>query len=125
MLSKTRLVLGDWNAICDSCGVKFKASQLQKQWDGLMVCKRCFEVRHPLDFVEGVPDDQSVAWARPEQEDSFISNMTRNGANFSFTELRISTPDGSVVATTANVASAQDGTSGIINANTITYSKPF
>ena len=25
---------GDWLAICDSCGRKFKASQLRERWDG-------------------------------------------------------------------------------------------
>ena len=122
---KTRLVLGDWNSICDRCGFKLKASELQREWNGLMVCERCFEPRHPLDFVEGIPDDQSVAWTRPEQDDYFGVDATRDGANFTFRELRISTPDSNVVATTSNVANALDGTNGNIVANTITYSQPF
>lgn len=66
------LKLGDWNAICDSCGRKFKASQLRKRWDGFMVCKDDWEPRHPQDFVRAVPDRQAVPWVRPEPEDIFI-----------------------------------------------------
>lgn len=68
-----KLVLGDWNAICDVCGFKYKASQLKKRWDGFMVCPEDWEVRHPQDFVRSKPDDQSVPWTRPEPTDTFIS----------------------------------------------------
>ena len=64
---------GDWNAICDVCGFKFKASQLRRRWDGFMVCKKDFEYRHPQDFVRGVQDDQSVAFTRPEAADVFLN----------------------------------------------------
>ena len=57
--------LGDWNAICDSCGFKFKASKLRRRWDGMMVCPTDFETRHPQDLLRGRRDSQSVPWARP------------------------------------------------------------
>ena len=62
------LVVGQWNAVCDRCGFKFKSGDLRKEWTGNMVCRDCFEVRHPQDFVKGVPDNQNVAWTRPETE---------------------------------------------------------
>lgn len=72
-----KLIIGDWNVICDQCGVKRKASQVTKRWDGLMVCKTevrpgCFEHRHPQDFVRTVIDNQSVPFTRPEPADTFI-----------------------------------------------------
>jgi len=60
------LVLGDWNARCDRCGFKFKASDLRKTWDNLYVCKDDWEERHPQDFLRGVPDNPSVPWTRPD-----------------------------------------------------------
>lgn len=66
------LRLGDWNAICDVCGFKFKASQLRKRWDNLMVCKQDWEPRHPQDYIHGFEDNSAVPWARPEPEDYFI-----------------------------------------------------
>jgi hypothetical protein len=60
---------GDWNAICDVCGFKFKASQLRRRWDGFMVCSEDYEERHPQDLLRVRPDRQSVPWVRPEPED--------------------------------------------------------
>ena len=63
---------GDWDAICDSCGRKFKASKLKKRWDGLMVCHQDWEPRQPQDFVRGVSDPQLVPWVRDEATDNFV-----------------------------------------------------
>lgn len=66
------LIDGDWNAICDSCGRKFKASQLKLRWDGFRVCKDDWEPRHPQDFVRGVKDIQKTSWIRSQTPDIFI-----------------------------------------------------
>lgn len=71
-MPRNHLVLGDYNAICDVCGLKFKASNLRKDWRGLMVCSNDFEQRHPQDFLRVRADDPSVPWARPEPEDVFV-----------------------------------------------------
>ncbi len=73
-MKKTTYKKGDWNAICDVCGFKFKASQLRKRWDGMRVCQADWEPRHPQDSLKGRPDRQSVAWTRPEAEDQDIIN---------------------------------------------------
>jgi hypothetical protein len=70
---KNYLKLGDWNAICDSCGRKFKASMLQKRWDGLMVCKEDWELRHPQDFLRVQKEKIATEWSRKEAPDMFIS----------------------------------------------------
>jgi hypothetical protein len=64
---------GDWNAICETCGFQYKASELKKTWDGKMVCSKDWEPRHPQEFVRGVVDKQSVPWTRPEPDDVFTS----------------------------------------------------
>jgi hypothetical protein len=63
---------GDWNAICDSCGFKFKAFQLKKRWDGLMVCSKDYETRHPQELLKVQEERISVPYVRPEAEDTFI-----------------------------------------------------
>ena len=68
---------GNWIADCDVCGRTYKASQLLQRWDGLMCCPDDWEIRHPQDFVRGVPDNMSVPWSRPESSDSFIFICTR------------------------------------------------
>ena len=63
---------GDWSAICDVCGFKFKASEMRKTWKGLYVCHDDYEPRQPQDFLRARTDKQSVPWARPEPEDAFV-----------------------------------------------------
>ena len=72
MAKPTVYIKGDWNAVCDECGRRFRASQLRKRWDGLMVCPQDFEVRHPQEFVRAKPDVQTVPWTRPEPTAAFI-----------------------------------------------------
>ena len=68
------LVLGKWNVICQRCGVKYKNDEVEKEWTGLLVCKRqCFETRHPQDFVRSMPDDQSIPYASPPPTDVDVS----------------------------------------------------
>src|SRR3990167_10513331 len=69
---------GDWNAICDVCGFKFKASQLRKRWDGLMVCDIDWESRHPQELIRPIPDDPKLPWTRPEPTDRFTTIAALN-----------------------------------------------
>jgi len=71
-----RFVPGQWNAVCDVCGQKWKSSSIKKRWDGLMVCPHDYEPRHPQDFLRSVPDRQAVPWSRPETPDVFIPYCT-------------------------------------------------
>jgi hypothetical protein len=70
---KNHLLLGNWNALCDSCGRKFKAFDLQKRWDGLMVCQEDFEQRHPQDLLKVQREKIAVPWSRPyAAEDTYV-----------------------------------------------------
>lgn len=66
------LKLGDYNTLCDSCGRKFKFSQMKKRWDGLLVCHEDYELRNAQDFVRVRGDKQTVPIPRPEPADTFI-----------------------------------------------------
>lgn len=69
---------GQWNALCQRCGFKYKARQIKLEWTGLRVCcgpdtNGCWEERHPQDFVRGQKDRQAPPWASPEAPDTFIT----------------------------------------------------
>lgn len=66
-------LLGANNVICDRCGFKYKSTQVRKEWTGLIVCKKCWDPRHPQDKVRAVKDDQSPSVNRPEATDTFLS----------------------------------------------------
>lgn len=66
---------GQWNAICDRCGFKFKSSELKKDWQGLMVCEHDYELRNPQDFLRVRPEKIAPDWARPESVDVFFTPL--------------------------------------------------
>ena len=73
---KNHLILGNWNALCDSCGRKFKASDLKKRWDGLIVCEEDWEQRHPQDLLRVQREQISVPWSRPyPAQDTYITKF--------------------------------------------------
>lgn len=81
MFRKTWFRAGSWNAICDVCGQKFKAEQLTKRWDGLMVCQEDWEMRHPQDLIRPIKERNEVPWTRPRPEDIDVEVCTLSGVN--------------------------------------------
>ncbi len=62
------LKIGDWNASCDVCGFRYKASQLLLRWDGARTCSRCYETRHPQDMIKVPKEAPPIPWTRPEND---------------------------------------------------------
>lgn len=62
---------GDWNCICDVCGIKVKASKTKQRWDGFITCPNCFEHRHSQDFIKVRQDKITVPFQRPRPTDTF------------------------------------------------------
>lgn len=64
---------GSWNCICMLCGVQFKAEDMLKRWDGMLVCKDDWEPRHSLDFLRATPERGTVPFTAPEPTDQFVT----------------------------------------------------
>ncbi len=73
-MAKDYFVSGTWNAICDICGFKFKASELKTDYRGLKVCPEDLDVRNPQDFVRLRTEKANVDWVRKEATDSFVGD---------------------------------------------------
>lgn len=56
----------DYNVECDRCGYWLAASLCQKEWTGWFVCKKCWEPRHPQEFLKLKPEQIAVPVARPD-----------------------------------------------------------
>lgn len=67
---------GQYNALCDVCGFKFKNTDLRKRWDGLMVCGKDWETRHLQELIRPVPDQRKLPWTKPESSYIFIGPST-------------------------------------------------
>ena len=83
----SRGTLGEWNAICDLCGRRFKASVLRENWKGLRVCREDWEPRHSMDFFRLPGEKISVPFARSDDKPekfgadapAICTNTTRAG----------------------------------------------
>ena len=66
-----RIKLGDHWVTDDRTGFAHYASQMTKQWDGLLVKKGSEETRHPQEWVRPLSDPYPVHFLRPEQGTDF------------------------------------------------------
>lgn len=70
---KNYYISGEFNLICDVCSKKIKAHEARHRWDGFVVCKDDYEVRHEQDFVKANTDKISVPFQRPIPPDTFVA----------------------------------------------------
>ena len=69
-----RYITGDYYILCDDCGRKLRSSSARKRWDGLMVCQKDWEPRHPSDLLHVARTDrQAVRNPRPRPEPVYLS----------------------------------------------------
>ena len=43
---------GTWRVICHVCGFEFPSSDIVRRWDGLLVCHKDNEPRHPQTLIK-------------------------------------------------------------------------
>jgi len=67
---------GDWYVVCDVCGFRYHASELRKRWDGLMVCDKDYEIKHPQLNIVVHPEKIVPDYVRVEPDDTFINVCT-------------------------------------------------
>jgi len=66
MSNQNRYEHGGHNKICNICGQKYKASDMEKMWNNTLVCKHDYEDRQPQDTIRSRADRQRVDACRPE-----------------------------------------------------------
>jgi len=67
---------GDHWLIDDITGLKIRASDARRQWDGLITHKNSWSPRHPQEHVRSTRDQQSVKNPRPRGVDTFVGALT-------------------------------------------------
>ena len=68
--NQNSLLFGNWNGICDECGFKFKGIDLKTRWDGHIVCRDCWETRHPSDFYRYIAHDNAGGPGKEARDDT-------------------------------------------------------
>ena len=63
-------------AICDRCGYQYDYLDLQKEWNGLLVCPECYEPKHPqLDPPYSKPDPEALRNPRPDRTEPAVETL--------------------------------------------------
>lgn len=73
MYKRPKIRPGQWNVVCDRTGFRLPNTVCQFQWNNLLVWDRVWEARQPQDYLRGLPDNQSVPYARPQTEPRFLT----------------------------------------------------
>jgi hypothetical protein len=63
---------GTWKTVCDVCGFWFPSEDLKDRWDGLKVCAKDWEIKHPQLTIRVPPEHVAPPWTRPDPPDSFV-----------------------------------------------------
>jgi hypothetical protein len=67
---------GSWWIICDRCSTKIRGEEAKHEWTGFIVCKDCFEHRHPQDFIRARKEVITPPFTRPRPTDEFVAVCT-------------------------------------------------
>jgi hypothetical protein len=68
----TEWISGEYSAICDVCGWSFRNVELKERWDGMRVCQKDWEARHPQELIRPRDNNPPLPWTRPEAPDRFV-----------------------------------------------------
>lgn len=79
MFKRPQVNPGNWTVVCDRTGFRLLNTQVQFEWNGLLVFDRVWEIRQPQDYLKGIPDNMSVPYARPKEEPTFITRQITPG----------------------------------------------
>lgn len=63
---------GTWNVLCFVCGKQYKSDEILKRWDGVLVCRKDWEPRHPQEFIRTPKESSGVPYVSNESADQFI-----------------------------------------------------
>lgn len=63
---------GNWKVACDVCGFWFPSGEMKERWDGLMVCEKDFEHRHPQTLYRYKDHPSVPDFVRKDGTNTFI-----------------------------------------------------
>lgn len=63
---------GTWKVVCDVCQIQYPSSAIKRRWDGLMVCEKDWETRHPQTLYNYKSHTSVPDIIRPEPPDHFV-----------------------------------------------------
>ena len=67
--------------MCDICDKKIRSDKHMKTWDNLVVCKECYDPKHPQLDIRGRSENINVSPVRDRKPDRFVTNVDPDSLN--------------------------------------------
>ena len=72
-----------WKFACHRCGFWFPSTEIKKEWTGLLVCKACWEPRHPQTLIKVHGEKAFPDIVSKDGTDTFVTGYLCNVATSS------------------------------------------
>jgi len=59
---------GEWKVTCQRCGFQYPSSEITREWTGTLVCKKCYEPRHPQTLIKLREETQVPAFVSKDSD---------------------------------------------------------
>jgi len=63
---------GNWKVACHVCGMWFPSGEIKKRWDGLLVCDKDWETRHPQTLIKLRGETAVPTFVSKDPIDAFV-----------------------------------------------------
>ena len=72
-----------WKFACHRCGFWYPSTEIKKEWTGLLVCKACWEPRHPQTLIKVHGEKAFPDIVSKDGTDTFVTGYLCNVATSS------------------------------------------
>ncbi len=72
---------GNWKFSCHVCGMWYPSGEIKKRWDGLYVCHKDWEVKHPQLFIKVRAETAVPSYISKDGEPEYIFYCSIEGSS--------------------------------------------
>jgi hypothetical protein len=63
---------GNWKVTCQVCGFQYPSGEIKKRWDGLLVCAKDHEPRHPQTLIRVPRESDPPPFTTGKEVDTYL-----------------------------------------------------
>lgn len=72
---------GNWKVSCMVCGFWYPSSEIKKRWDGVLVCEKDYETRHPQTLIKVRGERASPSFVSKDGTDTYLDICYLDGSS--------------------------------------------
>jgi hypothetical protein len=72
---------GTWKVACHVCGIWYTSNEIRKRWDGVLVCPKDYEERHPQTLIRIDTRTSVPEFISKDSTDTFNGQCSVSGSS--------------------------------------------